>query len=283
MIIDCHCHAGMGDGFSGPWDTSAPLATYIQHASRCGVTHTVLFACFHSDYRVANQQVARIVRSAPNRYFGFVFVHPERDRGRVEEMVRFNVTHAGFCGIKAHRYDAKLTREVCEVAQRWSLPILYDVMGEVSIVDLVATAYPKVNFIIPHLGSFADDWKVQKQMIAPLSNYRNVFTDTSGVKRFDVLEEAVQRAGPAKVLFGSDGPWLSPEVELAKIHALKLTPSAFDLITRDNWLRLTSTIRNHRRFGFGQGQGTTQRGHSQLQSSIGNLQTLGGSANTSAF
>ena len=25
MIIDSHCHAGKGDGLTGPWDTAAPL------------------------------------------------------------------------------------------------------------------------------------------------------------------------------------------------------------------------------------------------------------------
>jgi hypothetical protein len=25
MIIDAHCHAGKGDGLTGPWDTNAPL------------------------------------------------------------------------------------------------------------------------------------------------------------------------------------------------------------------------------------------------------------------
>ena len=37
MIIDCHCHAGQGDGFSGPWDTDAPLHAYLQRAARAGI------------------------------------------------------------------------------------------------------------------------------------------------------------------------------------------------------------------------------------------------------
>jgi hypothetical protein len=45
----------------------------------------------------------------------------------------------------------------------------------------------------------------------------NVYTDTSGVRRFDLLAEAVRRAGAAKVIFGSDGPWLHPRAEEAAI------------------------------------------------------------------
>ena len=99
-------------------------------------------------------------------------------------------------------------------------------MGEVSTVDLIAVEYPDVAFIIPHLGSFADDWKAQRAFLDPLARHANVFTDTSGVRRFDLLAEAVERAGPGKVLFGSDGPWLHPAVGLAKIRGLELPPRA---------------------------------------------------------
>ena len=83
MIVDCHCHAGKGDGLTGPWDTRAPLGRYLGRAAKAGIRRTVLFAAFHSDYAAANRQVARIVARRPDRFLGFAFVHPTRDRGRV--------------------------------------------------------------------------------------------------------------------------------------------------------------------------------------------------------
>ena len=243
MIIDCHCHAGVGDGLSGPWDTRASLVKYQRWAQQAGIDHTVLFPAFHSDYWSANREVARIVARDRARYSGFAFVHAERDAGRVEAMVSELVMRHGFCGIKVHRFDARITREVCQVARRLQVPVLYDVMGEVSAVELLATEYPEVNFIIPHLGSFADDWRAQRAFLDPLVRHHNVLTDTSGVRRFELLEEAVRRAGPHKVLFGSDGPWLHPGVELAKVRALGLPPSAERLILGQNWLRVTSPAR----------------------------------------
>ena len=106
-------------------------------------------------------------------------------------------------GLKVHRYDARITREICEAARAYRLPVLYDVMGEVSVCELLATEYPDVPFIIPHLGSFADDWRAQLAFIDPLARHPNVFTDTSGVRRFDLLAQAVQRAGARK-----DSLWL---------------------------------------------------------------------------
>jgi hypothetical protein len=237
MIVDCHCHAGLGDGLTGPWDTSARLDAYLERADRARIERTVLFAAFHSDYAVANRAVARIVARNPARFCGFAFVHAVRDRGRIGELVREAVGF-GFRGIKVHRHDAPISREVCDVARAFKLPVLYDVVGEISVVELLAHEYPDVRFIIPHLGSFSDDWRAQQGLIDHLERHPNVYTDTSGVRRFDILEEAVARAGPAKVLFGSDGPWLHPGLELAKVRLLRLPREAERLVLGENILRL---------------------------------------------
>ncbi len=222
MIIDCHCHAGSGDGLTGPWDTRASLKHYLLRARKAGIRRTVLFAAFHSDYAIANKEVAQIVAGQPDRFYGFAFVHAARDRGRIHNMIETAVRQYGFVGIKVHRHDAAITREICMAARAYALPVLYDVAGEVSVCELLAQEYPDVSFIIPHLGSFADDWRAQLALIDHLVRHANIYTDTAGVRRFDLLEQAVRRAGAHKILFGSDGPWLHPGVELAKIKALRL-------------------------------------------------------------
>jgi predicted TIM-barrel fold metal-dependent hydrolase len=243
MIIDSHCHAGTGDGLTGPWDTAAPLDHYLRRAARAGIERTVLLPAFDSDYRQANRRLARIVASQPGRFLGYAMVDGTRDAGRVAEMVREAVEAYGFCGIKVHRHDARITREICEVARAHALPVLYDVMGEVSPVELLAREYPDVAFIIPHLGSFSDDWRAHLALIDQVVRHPNVHTDTSGVRRFDLLVEAIRRAGPRKVLFGTDGPWLHPGLELAKIRALGLSAADEALVTGGNLLRLLSRVR----------------------------------------
>jgi predicted TIM-barrel fold metal-dependent hydrolase len=242
MIIDCHCHAGQGDGLTGPWDTAAPLDKYLRRAAQARIDQTVLLAAFHADYAIANREVARIVASRPHRFFGFAFVNPASDRGRVLKLVQQAVEEFGFVGIKVHRHDARISREVCEAARAFSLPVLYDVMGEVSVCELLAQEYPDVYFIIPHLGSFSDDWRAQIALIDHMVRHPNIYTDTSGVRRFDILEQAVQRAGARKILFGSDGPWLHPGVELAKVRALGLSKKDEALILGGNFLRLIGSV-----------------------------------------
>lgn len=243
MIIDCHCHAGKGDLLTGPWDTDAPMKTYLKRAKAAGIDKTVIFSPFHSNYQQANANTARIVAQQPDRFIGFAFIHAQRDRGRVHEVIAEAVMRWNLCGIKAHRMDGAATREVCEAARSFGLPLLYDPAGHTDLVELLASQYPDVNLIIPHLGSFADDWRAHLRVIDQISRYPNVYTDTSGVRRFDYIVQAVKRAGVHKILFGTDGPWLHPGVELHKIRLLNLPPEQEALILGKNLLRLIQGVK----------------------------------------
>lgn len=138
-------------------------------------------------------------------------------QGAFGEMVETAVRRYGFRGIKIYGADGMPNREVCEAAKRFGLPVLVD---------------------IPHLGSFAGDWKAHQQVIDQLVRHPNVFADTSSVRHFDYIVEAVRRAGARKLIFGSDGPWLHPGVELQKVRLLGLPTQQESLILSGNILRL---------------------------------------------
>jgi predicted TIM-barrel fold metal-dependent hydrolase len=140
--------------------------------------------------------------------------------------------------LKVHGYDALPTREVCDAARALRLPMLVDVVGRAQVIELLAAEFPDVNFIIPHLGSFADDWSAQQRVVDQLVRLPNVYADTAGVRRFDYLLQAARRAGARKLLFGTDGPWLHPALELQKIRLLKLPRDDERLVLGGNLLRL---------------------------------------------
>ena len=249
MIIDCHCHAGKGDIMTAPWNTCAPLGAYLRRARRAGITRTVIFPVFQSDYTAGNRDVARLVARLPGRLTGFAMVHTGRDAGQVREMVREAVLRHGFRGIKVHGLQGMPTREVCEAALEFNVPLLVDVGGKAHVIDMFAPEFPSVNFIIAHLGSFADDWRAHERVIEQLVRYKNVYADTSGVRRFDYIVQAVKRAGAEKVLFGSDGPWLHPGVELYKIRMLRLPLACERLVLGGNAARLILSPNVGRRWG----------------------------------
>ena len=127
---------------------------------------------------------------------------------------------------------------------------------------MLAPQYPRINIIVPHLGSFADDWKAQQRVIDQLVRYPNAFADTSGVRRFDYLVEAVKRAGARKLLFGSDGPWLHPGLELHEVELLGLLAPNERAILGGNAMSLLQArlLRPERA-----GDGRSARGISRLE------------------
>jgi uncharacterized protein len=238
MIIDCHCHAGKGDRMTAPWNTIAPLKSYLRRARAAGIDKTIVMPAFHSNYAQANEELGHMVARHPRRLIGFAFVHARRDAGRIREMVGRAVEKWNFRGIKVHGFDAMPTREVCDTARSFRLPVLVDVVSRPEVIDMFAPQYPDVNFIIPHLGSYTDDWKAHQQVIYQIARYPNVYADTSAVRQFDYLVQAVRRAGVRKLLFGSDGPWTHPGLELYKIRLLGLPPDHETLVLGGNAIRL---------------------------------------------
>ena len=91
--------------------------------------------------------------------------------------------------------------------------------------------------------------------------YPNVYADTSGVRRFDYIVQAVRRAGARKLLFGSDGPWLHPGLELHKIRLLGLAPEEQALILGGNAQRLIFHPRAGERRPVAPGLNLARRAH----------------------
>ena len=236
MIVDGHCHAGTGDGFTGPWDTHAPLTAYLRRARGAGIDRTVVFPVFNSDYRTANRRLAAIVRAHPDRLIGFGAVNAARDAGRVAEIVD-EARRLGLRGLKLHGHDALPGDEVMQAAGAAGMPVLIDVVRRVRHAERLAEAYPDQPIIVPHLGAFADDWHAQQRLIGALTVYPGLYADTSGVRYWDVLARAA-RLAPRKLIFGSDGPFLHPGVELAKDRLLHLEPALERLVCGGTMLEL---------------------------------------------
>ena len=92
------------------------------------------------------------------------------------------------------------------------------------------------------MGSFLDDWRANQLVCDQLVRHPNIYADTAGVRRFDYIVQALKRAGPHKLIFGSDGPWLHPGLELHKIKLLGLPKDEEAMITGGNILRLMRNV-----------------------------------------
>lgn len=240
-IIDSHVHVGFGTVPIGPEDPVEAFRQWRRRATSAGISSAVLMAAPVGDYGGANRLVARLAASQPGRWPWYVFVNTVTGRGRLADII--GAAHQqGACGVKVHWSDGPATDEAARAARRHHMPVLFDPAGDIRMVAGLAQRHQDVPWVIPHLSSFNDDVRAQSRLIDLLVSRRNVFADTSGVRYFELLQDAVDRAGAHKILFGSDGPFLHPAPELAKVRALRLHPADRALILRDNVLRLTRAV-----------------------------------------
>lgn len=93
----------------------------------------------------------------------------------------------------------------------------------------LARQFPETNFILGHMGFGPAD----QEGLEAAAELDNMFLETS-TGNFLHISEAVRRAGPGKVIFGSEFPLSHPAVELKKIILLDLTDGEQALILAGN-------------------------------------------------
>ena len=222
LIIDAHCHAGLGQAMSAPWTSRADPQVTLRHMAEAGIDRTIIFPINNPDYEKPNQQIAEICQRHPGKFIGFAKHDPQTEAGRIRSMLRREVESLGLRGLKLHRLP---TREVLDTVAELGIPILCH-PEQVADFHMIASEYPQVPLIMAHLGSFASrSWTEHMAAISVARRHRNVYLDTSSVVFFKFLMMAAREAGPDKLIFGSDGPEVNSRVELYKIRLLKLSPA----------------------------------------------------------
>jgi len=235
LVIDAHCHAGHGTGMSAPWTTRADVEATLRNMKEAGIDRTVIFPINNTEYEKPNQEIAEICLRYPHKFIGFAKHDPQTEAGRIAAMLRREVRELGLKGLKLHRLP---TREVLDAVAELEIPVLYH-PDRVADFHMIASDYPRVPFIVAHLGSFASaNWTEHLAAIDIARRYSNVYLDTSGVAFWKYLQMAVKEAGPEKVVFGSDGPELDSRVEMYKVRLLKLPPADEAKVVGGNILRL---------------------------------------------
>jgi predicted TIM-barrel fold metal-dependent hydrolase len=104
---------------------------------------------------------------------------------------------------------------------------------------MIATAYPSVNFILPHLGAYRSwQWWAHYEAIDLVKRFPNVYVGTSSVISRKYLEMAARELPPERILFGSFAPELDPRVEIFSLKLLKLPKPSEALVLGGNIQRL---------------------------------------------
>ncbi len=235
LIIDAHCHAGLGERMSAPWETKADVEVTLRHMEEAGIDRTIVFPINNPTYEKANEAIAELCDRHPDKFIGFAKHDPETEGKRIPAMLRREVEKLGLKGLKLHVLPP---RYVLDTVAELGIPVLYH-PEQVWRYHMIAEEYPQISFIMAHLGSWGSRvWTEHIAAIDVAKRYPNVYVDTSGVLIFRYLEMAVRELGPDKVIFGSDGPEVDSRVELYKIRLLKLPPQDEAKILGGNVRRL---------------------------------------------
>lgn len=226
MIFDMHMHVDELPGLG--W--SMPAQRCVEAMDRAGIGAAVIMTV--TDMPEINPQALELIADAcaehPGRLFGFMRVHPWYGDEAVAILDRA-VTRHGFRGLKLHPVSTlaqpggtesvRLIRRAAELG----VPTLFhcgdDPMTTPEAIAVAAQACPEATIILGHMGGYAHT----EEAIRVAERLPNILLETSANPYPDLIADAVRRVGAERVLFGSDGPVCSPELEVEKIRMLGLS------------------------------------------------------------
>lgn len=199
-----------------------------------------------------NDEVAKAVRSHPDRFFGIAAVDLHHPREAVKELRRC-IRELKFKGLRIvswlwglppnHRYYYPLYSECVEL----NIPVCLQVghtgpmraseTGRpIPYVDEVALDFPELMIVGGHIG-----YPWTHEMIALATKYPNVFIDTSAYKPSRYPPELVtfmKRHGRNKVLFGTNYPMIQPADCLKELESLGLDEETQKKFLYENALKV---------------------------------------------
>lgn len=230
-----------------------PVAMTVGAMQAAGVKRALVSAWWGPTGPIlSNDDVAAIVRAAPDLFVGVASVDLGRPMEAVRELRRA-VGELGFRGLRVlpwlwnappnDRRYYPLYVACIELGVPFCLqvghtgPLCPSEPGRpIPYLDQVALDFPELTIVGGHIGY---PWTAEMTSLA--TKYENVYIDTSAYKPKRYPPELVQYVrghGRRKVLFGSNYPMLMPGACLAELDALELDDEARRLFLHDNAARV---------------------------------------------
>ena len=174
----------------------------------------------------------------PSRIFGYVNVNPYFGEEAVKE-VRKYIKEYGMIGVKLHVVEGMWTgsdpclNPIFEEAIKLGVPI--KIHAEANDIDTMADRFSDATIIMCHMGG-GGDWLKGVRIAKRRDNI--ILDTTSTCMDVGMVEEAVEAAGPERVVYGSDMPLLNPVTQLAKVKTANIDEEAKRLILGENITRI---------------------------------------------
>lgn len=242
--IDTHTHINHGSKFdSSPesllYDATLPYLKKVNKAAEIEVMFCSTFSSVLSTEEVEaeNEYMAELTAETDNLY-QWVVIDP-RNENTFKQAEKILVSKK-CVGVKLHPVYHKYSLD--EFGDKiFSFISEYEAIVQIHpekdadyILDM-ANKYPKVTFIMAHMGSHGEESYANAIEFA---KNKNVYVDTSGIasSKNKGIEYVVERVGSEHILFGTDT--YAPGFQRGRIEYALISDADKDNILRNNALRL---------------------------------------------
>ena len=185
-----------------------------------------------------NRYTLKAMARYPETFVGFCYLNPANPVSFTEEEVDRCIVEGGMRGIKlwvAVKATDRRLDPIMARAQERGVPILHHTwykateMGPqestpADVADL-ARRWPEVTIILAHLGGG------RERGVLDIVDAANLLYDTSGSQsEAGLVEYAVRRLGPERVVYGSDWPIRDFGTQIGRVLAADLSDEEKELI-----------------------------------------------------
>ena len=228
FLMDVHCHTYPIE--KTYWGVIGQ--TYDQWIARMdknGIDMALIMAHFKltpEEQREQNDYVVEAINKYPDRFIGQMWTSPMWGKTALDEMKRG--ADMGLRGVKLYTHghgnyplDSELVDPVVDMAEElgWWVMAHTDIDSKTSSPFLgirLAQRHPNIPIILSHMGLNPD---VTHFIPGYVKDTPNVYLDTSASPNLpQFVYKTPMALIPDRLMFGSDAPTLSPEVELKKVE-----------------------------------------------------------------
>lgn len=220
MIIDSHVHIGSIIKFNMPeemvlesmnkYNINYSLISNIEGAE-FDCDQMILDSKYTHTQIESNMKAIKFARANINKIGVLLWTKPTTE-GCTKEFEELIINNKDVIyGIKVHPFHSKIpfdsneVQEYIKLAQKYNLPVLThtadDENSHCKRVYNMAKKYPKVNFIMGHMGLATDN----KEAIELIQKLPNLYGDTAWVQP-ETSINMINKYGSDKLLFGTDNP-----------------------------------------------------------------------------
>lgn len=218
MIIDTHVHIGNMLGFC------LPEEDIIYSMEKYGISHSIVSSLnaaefdhhlnpvpreyLHSQIECL-KDVVNFAKRFPDKISAAVWVRPFNEKADDTLYKAIEQNRKYIKAVKFHPYhsnvpfDSKQSEPFIELAGHFGLPIVTHTGGSdcASCIRVyrMAKKYPKINFVMVHMGLGTDN----HEAIELISKLPNLYGDTTWVPVNSTIR-LIHAAGAEKIFFGSD-------------------------------------------------------------------------------